>query len=124
MISKLKTFFKPVDKSVKYMLSLKKFALNEIEYDRELAILIYQGELSFTDTCHQDLIEEIYDFIEYENDLIFASMMVTPNDGSFILIHVDCCFTYDDIELLRQQFNCPVYYEMVVDNKSYAFSCS
>ena len=35
MVSKLKTFSKPKDESVKYMLSLKKFALNEMVVDNK-----------------------------------------------------------------------------------------
>ena len=121
---KLKVFSNFSDSSIKYMLSLKKFSMKDLICDRSLAILMYQGEVYTSENCHQDILNVISDEIEDENDLIFVSMFTSEDESNFVLIHADYYFTHDDVELLRQEFNCPIYYEQIVDNESWAFTCS
>lgn len=97
------------NKSYELILEAHKSILDN--YDRELALIIFRGQLFKCDSCHADLAKYIASYFDdIENDeLLCLSYYV--GDDSFLLIHEGYDFTIEDLNLINKEFNCSIYLE-------------
>lgn len=85
--------------------------------DRERAIIVFNNKIYETDTNHSTLCKELKKDLKgiYKNKkALFISYFVSK-ERKYLLIHNEQDIELKDIEVLKEKYNLPIYFEIETD---------